>query len=94
MFFPTLPFRFHPLDLGIAVGLAGAVFMLLSFVVASAFKPSAMGIFKDIFLGFDMSFPRLLIGVLWAFAGGFVFGAFAGFLYNWRLRSYVASPQH
>jgi NhaP-type Na+/H+ and K+/H+ antiporter len=94
MFFPATPFRFYPLDLGLAVGLSGAIFVLLTTAVAMATRSSGMLFFKDIFPGFDLNFPGIILGLVWAFGAGFVLGGLAGFWYNWRLRQYIHRHAH
>ena len=94
MFFPATPFRFYPLDLGLAFGLSAAIFMLLTIIVATATHSSGLIFFKDIFPGFDLNLPGIIIGLVWAFGAGFVLGGLTGFWYNWRLRQYIHSHTH
>ncbi|MFQ5864369.1 MAG: hypothetical protein ACE5IW_03975 [bacterium] len=91
MFFPARPLKFHVLYLGLAFGIAAAVFMLLSMIIALAVNPTGMKLFEDIFPGFrlEQSFGAVLIGLLWSFVTGFVIGTVTGLLYNWRLKRYV-----
>ena len=90
MFFPAHPFPFYPLDLGLALGIAAAIFMLLAVIIALAVNPGGMNFFRDIFPGFRLdSFAGIIIGLIWSFLSGLVLGLLAGVLYNWRLRRYV-----
>ena len=90
LFFPAIPSRIHAFDFGIAFGIAAVVFMLLSIIIALAVNPSGLKFFEDVFHGFNLSsFPRILLGLLWAFGTGFVLGTLTGLLYNLRLRRYV-----
>jgi hypothetical protein len=85
-----MPFRFYPLDLGIAVGTAAAFFMLLVMFVTLLVNPTGMKFFEDVFPGFSLrTFWGFVAGLLWSFGTGFLLGLGAGYFYNWRLRSYV-----
>ncbi|MFQ5823291.1 MAG: hypothetical protein ACE5JB_04480 [bacterium] len=92
-FFPAQPLRFHVLYLGLAIGIAAAVFMLFSIIIALAINPTGMKLFEDIFPGFKLepNVGSIFIGLLWSFVAAFVFGTFTGLIYNWRLLKYVVT---
>jgi len=91
-FAPAQPLRFYPLDLGLALGLAATVFMLFAMLVTMAANhPESMTFFKEIFPGFGLdSVTGVFLGLLWSFIAAFVIGFFTGWLYNWRVRRYMA----
>lgn len=102
LFFPVRPFRFYPLDFGLAVGIGAALFML--FYIFITFWVNRFGagtaslvFFEQIFPGFHLDFTAsrggiilsTIIGMVWSFVSGFVLGFLFGFIYNLRLRNYV-----
>ena len=95
MFFPTRPFRFYPVDMGFAFGITAGVFMLVYIVVAlivnaTGISHVSLQFFEQILPGFQLnSILGCLLGIFWSLVGGFVIGFGFGFIYNWRLRSYV-----
>lgn len=103
LFFPVRPFRFYPLDFGLAVGIGAALFMLFYILITFFIDVIGLGtanleFFEQIFPGFKLdfgaSFGRIVsgafIGMIWSFVSGFVLGFLFGFIYNLRLRAYVA----
>jgi hypothetical protein len=96
MFAPTQPFRFYPLDFGLAFGVAATVFMLIAMLVAVAGNHAdRLKFFQMLFPGFNPDAGiTMLMGLVWSFVYGFVAGFFMGLLYNWRIsRRYRAEPQ-
>ncbi len=90
MFFPQVPFRMYPLDLGLAFGLAAAVFMAIAILLAKFANAGSTSIFEGVLPGFSLtSFSGIVIGLFWSLAGGFVIGVLTGVFYNLRLRRYV-----
>ncbi|MFQ5604291.1 MAG: hypothetical protein ACE5HS_13570 [bacterium] len=96
LFFPIKPFRFFPIDYGLALGIGAAVFLLLYIFVASISGTSSnLVFFENIFPGFHLSsasgflsvLTQSLIGLIWSFASGFVLGFLFGFVYNWRMNT-------
>lgn len=97
MFAPAQPFRFYPLDLGLALGVAAAVFMLLAMLVSIA-GDNAEGLrfFQTLFPGFTPGHKlSILIGLVWSFVYGGIVGFAIGVLYNWRVnRNFNGEHQH
>ncbi|MFQ5708736.1 MAG: hypothetical protein ACE5HO_14870 [bacterium] len=102
MFFPTKPFRFYPVDMGLAIGIAAALFMLFYVVVALAVNKlglgsANLGFFEQLFPGFHLGntigtvFAGTLIGMIWSFGLGFLLGLLIGVVYNLRLKAYAES---
>ncbi|MDZ7292258.1 MAG: hypothetical protein ONB44_15870 [candidate division KSB1 bacterium] len=91
MFVPVRPFRFYPVDLGLAFGMAAAVFMLLAMLIAVAKgNPASMNFFEDIFPGFNLkTVGGIFLGLVGSFVAAFILGFLTGLLYNWRVRRRV-----
>jgi hypothetical protein len=97
MFAPAQPFRFYPLDLGLALGVAAAVFMLLAMLVAIAGNNAeGLRFFQTLFPGFTPAHKlSIVIGLAWSFVYGGIAGFATGVLYNWRMnRISGSSHQH
>jgi len=97
MFAPAQPFRFYPLDFGLALGVAAAVFMLLAMLVCIAGDNAAgLSFFQALFPGFTPERPlSLVIGLVWSFVYGGIIGFATGVLYNWRVNRISGSThQH
>jgi len=87
MFAPARPFRFYPFDLGLALGVASAVFMLIAMLVTMA-GDNAEGLkfFQILFPGFMPGHKlSIVIGLVWSFVYGGIVGFATGVLYNWRV---------
>lgn len=95
MFAPTQPFRFYPLDFGLAFGVAATVFMLIAMLVAVAGNnTTGLSFFQMLFPGFDPNAKiSLMMGLVWSFVYGFVGGFFMGLLYNWRINRRFKAEQ-
>lgn len=92
LFFPSRPFRFYPIALGVALGCAAVIFMTLSMVIALNVDPAGMQFFRDVFPGFTlMNWSGRLMGLVWAFGTGLILGTFTGLIYNLSLRTSVPS---
>jgi len=91
MFAPAQPFRFYPLDFGLAFGVATAVFMLLIMLVTIAGNNAeGLKFFQILFPGFNPAVKfSIVIGLFWSFVYGFVAGFFTGLFYNWRMRRHT-----
>jgi succinate dehydrogenase/fumarate reductase cytochrome b subunit len=86
---PAQPFRFHPLDFSVALGVAAAVFMLLAMLVAIAGNNAEIEFFQNFSPGFTPSQKlSIIMGLVWSFVCGFVAGFCIGLLYNWRVSRY------
>ncbi|MFQ5710119.1 MAG: hypothetical protein ACE5HO_21910 [bacterium] len=86
------PHWLYPFDLGLALGIAAALFMLIAMLITSAVNPSGMKLFEDLFAGFNLAtFSGRIIGLIWSFGSGFLLGTFTGLLYNLRLRRYFVA---
>lgn len=92
MFLPYHPFRFQPFWLGLAFGIACAIFMVFAMVISN---PGGMKFFEDIFPGYTYSrtIGSFLVGLFWSFGAGFVMGTVTGIIYNWKLRKYAYRTQ-
>ncbi len=96
LFFPARPFWFHPWHLGLALGIAAALFMLFYVILVllinlSMVSGATLQFFVDIFPGFNLTFVGIIIGIVWSFVLGFVFGIFLGLGYNVLLWFYLKS---
>lgn len=102
MFFPTRPFRFYPVDLGLAFGIAAALFMFFYTIITLAVNKlgsatASLVFFEQIFPGFHLGSTLstfilgTFVGLIWSFVLGFVLGTLIGFVYNLRLKRYVVS---
>ncbi len=97
MFAPAQPFRFYPLDFGLALGVAAAVFMLLVMLVSIAGdNADGLRFFQVLFPGFmPVHKLSIVIGLAWSFVYGGIIGFAAGTLYNWRVnRNFGGEHQH
>ncbi|MDX1901762.1 MAG: hypothetical protein SFW66_07160 [Gammaproteobacteria bacterium] len=74
-----------PFSLGVAFGIAEAIFMLLFAWGAWLFGYGADMIhqFSSVYRGFAPTFGGGLIGALWGFAVGFIFGFIVGIAYDY-----------
>lgn len=79
---------FSPLDkraLGIALGLMCAALVTAATLLAVLFDPQGripLGLLREFFWGYDVSFRGALLGGTWAFFTGFVWGWFLAFTRN------------
>jgi hypothetical protein len=86
-----LQLAFKPLDkraLGIAIGLAAGHLVALVTVIAVIEGGEAeriLGLLRQYFGGYTVSWPGVLIGFLWAFVAGFTAGWFVAFTRNFVL---------
>jgi len=87
MFAPAQPFRFYPLDFGLALGVASAVFTLLAMLIAIAGgNTQGLEFFQTLFPGFNPEQKiSLVMGIVWSFLYGGLGGFVTGVLYNWRV---------
>lgn len=84
-------FAFAPLHkraFGIAVGVAGALLIVL-LTLAAMFLPAArefpLGLLGQYFRGYSVSWAGVVVGALWGFAVAFIAGWFAAFCRNLAL---------
>jgi NhaP-type Na+/H+ or K+/H+ antiporter len=65
---------------GIAFGLA--VFLLTIWYLIFGFEGHTLQKLHHVYLGYSVSFPGALIGLVWGFVDGFIGGAIFSWLYN------------
>lgn len=73
-----------PVSLGIGIGLACAIYMLI-FAWAGwlgGYGKPMMDMWSAAYPGFAATFAGGIVGAVWGFAKGFIFGALVGFFYN------------
>jgi tetrahydromethanopterin S-methyltransferase subunit G len=79
--------RLSVLGLGLAVGIALAVFMLLTGLSAWLlnFGNAWVELLSAVYIGFEATFLGSIIGAIWGFVDGFICGIIIAWIYN-RLR--------
>ncbi|MBW2993599.1 bacteriophage holin [Candidatus Woesearchaeota archaeon] len=72
------------LGLGLAIGIACAVYMFLIGLSAWLFGwgTGIVELISSLYLGFSATFAGSLIGAVWAFIDGFIAGVIIAWLYN------------
>ena len=75
---------FNVLGLGLALGIACAIYAFFIGAVAWLFGwgTSVVEVLSSLYIGYDATFLGALIGTIWAFVDGFIGGVIIGWLYN------------
>ena len=84
--------KLHVLSLALAMGIIFAVMMLVFGLIAwsTGLWAEAVGVIGTAYLGYAPTLPGSLIGAVWGFIDGFVFGALLAWLYNGFCRRFTA----
>jgi hypothetical protein len=80
--------RLSPVALGVGFGLACAIYMLI-FAWAGwlgGYGKSMTDMWAAVYPGFDATFAGGIVGAVWGFAKGFIFGVLTACFYNMCLR--------
>ncbi|HAG62301.1 MAG: hypothetical protein CMF55_01985 [Legionellales bacterium] len=76
--------RLKPVALGLAIAVLSALSLLFVVFTALCFGVGFpwLGIIASIYVGFNLSFIGIIIGLVWAIIDGFIAGIVLAWLYN------------
>ena len=86
----------NPKSLALACGSTlalGAAFLALVAMVHGAYGKTVISIMSSVYLGYDATIPGLLIGAIWGFVDGYIFGFLIALFYNVALKKPQAPLQ-
>lgn len=76
--------KLHPVNLGLALGISLAIFILFLGVTANAFDwgSEIVEVIGTFYLGYSTSIGGSILGAIWGFIDGFIGGFAIAYIYN------------
>ncbi len=78
------PGRIDPTSAGLSLAILGVFFLAIYSALAmyTGYGIEIESIFESILPGYSLTLSGTIVGVIWMFSGGFIFGSIAAWIYN------------